>query len=249
MSEPFDLVVAAQRAILPGAGEQPCAVAVDGGRIVALEALQRRPPAVRTLELDDDVVLLPGLVDSHVHICEPGNTEWEGFATATRAAAAGGVTTLVDMPLDSIPTTVDVTALEVKRKAADGRCHVDVGFWGGVVPGNLGELAALYKAGVLGFKCFLVDSGSEFFPPVSLLEMEQALAMLAELGSPLLVHAESAEVAATLPSPRSARATPITCDPARAASRTWPWLRSSKQPGARAVMPTSVTSRAPMPCR
>ena len=125
---------------------------------------------------------------------------------------------------------------------------MDVGFWGGVVPGNLGELAALHKAGVLGFKCFLVDSGSEFFPPVSLLEMEQALAMLAELGSPLLVHAESEEVAATLPSPQQ-RATPNTCDPAPAASRTWPWLRSSKQPGARVVMPTSATSRAPMPCR
>ncbi len=205
MSEPFDLVVAAPRTILSGEGEQPCAVAVAGGRIVALESLQRRPPAVRTLELGDDVVLLPGLVDSHVHICEPGNADWEGFATATRAAAAGGITTLVDMPVDSIPATVDVAALEVKRKAADGQCHVDVGFWGGVVPGNLGELAALSDAGVLGFKCFLVDSGSESFPPVTLLEMERALAVLAELGSPLLVHAESEDVAAVLPAMRSAR--------------------------------------------
>jgi allantoinase len=246
MSEPFDLVVAAQRTILPGEGEQPCAVAVAGGRIVALEALQRRPPAVRTLELGDDVVLLPGLVDSHVHICEPGNTDWEGFATATRAAAAGGITTLVDMPLDSIPTTVDVAALQVKRKAADGQCHVDVGFWGGVVPGNLGELAALSQAGVLGFKCFLIDSGSEYFPPVSPLEMEQALATLVELGSPLLVHAER-----SLPSSRPCRAlaTPSTCDPGPAASRTSPWRRSSRQPGARVVMPTSATSPVPTPCR
>ena len=115
------------------------------------------------MSLSDDVVVLPGLVDSHVHICEPGNTDWEGFATATLAAAAGGITTLVDMPLESIPMTIDVAALEAKRKAAEGQCHVDLGFWGGVVPGNLGELAALREAGVLGFECFLVDSGSDHF--------------------------------------------------------------------------------------
>jgi allantoinase len=120
------------------------------------------------------------------------------------AAAAGGITTLVDMPLDSVPTTVDVAALELKRKAANGQCHVDVGFWGGVVPGNRGELAALRAAGVLGFKCFLVDSGCEQFPPVSPSEMERALAELAGSGVPLLVHAESQEVAATLPAVHTA---------------------------------------------
>ncbi len=135
---------------------------------------------------------MPGLVDSHVHICEPGNTEWEGFAAATRAAAAGGITTLVDMPLDSVPSTVNVAALEVKRRAAAGQCHVDVGFWGGAIPGNLPELAPLHDAGVLGFKCFLVDSGADDFPPLSPGQMEDALGVLRDLGSPLLVHAESA---------------------------------------------------------
>ena len=204
MREPFDVVVVAPRAILPD-GEQPCAIAIAGGRIAAVEALPHQLAARRTVTLSDDVVALPGLVDSHVHICEPGNTDWEGFATATLAAAAGGITTLVDMPLDSIPTTVDVAALETKRKAAEGQCHVDVGFWGGVVPGNIGELAALRTAGVMGFKCFLLDSGCAQFPPVSATEMERALAALAGLDVPLLVHAESGEVDATLPVVHGAR--------------------------------------------
>jgi allantoinase len=165
---------------------------------VAVEPAGRLAPAPRVIEIDPDAVLLPGLVDSHVHVCEPGNTEWEGFAAATRAAAAGGITTLVDMPLDSVPTTVSVDALLAKRAAAEGRCQVDVGFWAGVVPGNLGELAALHEAGVLGFKCFLADSGSDDFPPVSAGQMEQALSVLRGLGSPLLIHAESAEAAADI---------------------------------------------------
>jgi allantoinase len=150
------------------------------------------------LELGPDVVLMPGLVDSHVHVCEPGNTEWEGFATATRAAAAGGITTLVDMPLDSVPTTVSAGALQVKRTAASGQCHVDVGFWGGVIPGNGPELALLADAGVTGFKCFLADSGSPDFPPVSPAQMTEALGLAAGLDRPLLVHAESAEAAAAI---------------------------------------------------
>lgn len=206
VSEPFDLVVVARRAVLPE-GVDACTIAISGGRIAAVEPIRHRMAGLRTMELGEDVVVLPGLVDSHVHMCEPGNTEWEGFATGTLAAAAGGITTLVDMPLDSIPTTVAVAALEVKRKAAHGKCHVDVGFWGGVVPGNLGELPALSKAGVLGFKCFLIDSGSEHFPPVGLDDLEQALAMLAGLGTPLLVHAESDKVAATVPSVVSVRYT------------------------------------------
>ena len=107
---------------------------------------------------------MAGLVDSHVHINEPGRTEWEGFATATRAAAAGGVTTLIDMPLNSIPPTTTVAGLEEKLAAARGQCSVDVGFWGGVVPGNAGELAGLAAAGVVGFKCFLIHSGVDEFP-------------------------------------------------------------------------------------
>ena len=114
-----------------------------------------------------DLVVSPGLVDTHVHVNEPGRTEWEGFDTATRAAAAGGVTTIVDMPLNSIPATTTVAALHAKREAARAQCHVDVGFWGGVVPGNAGELEALIDAGVRGFKCFLVPSGVDEFPAVT----------------------------------------------------------------------------------
>ncbi len=142
--------------------------------------------------------MLPGLVDSHVHVCEPGNTEWEGFASATRAAAAGGITTLADMPLDSVPATVSTRALDIKRRAARGQCAVDVGFWGGVIPGNAGELAPMHEAGVVGFKCFLADSGSDDFPPVGSRQLTAALRVLRRLDTPLLVHAESAEAAAAI---------------------------------------------------
>jgi allantoinase len=196
-----DLLIRASRAVTGDAAapEQPLAVGVSDGRIVAVEPLAGGGLAGReTLDLGADVVLLPGLVDSHVHVCEPGNTEWEGFASATRAAAAGGITTLVDMPLDSVPTTVSTDALRVKRRAADGQCHVDVGFWGGVIPGNLPELEHLAEAGVTGFKCFLADAGTPDFPPVDARQLTEALRVLADLGSPLLVHAESAEAAATI---------------------------------------------------
>ncbi len=110
--------------------------------------------------------MLPGLVDSHVHINDPGRAEWEGFETATRSAAAGGVTTLVDMPLNSIPATTSVSGLHAKEAAARGRCWVDVGLWGGVVPGNTDQIAGLVESGVLGFKCFLTPSGVDEFPNV-----------------------------------------------------------------------------------
>lgn len=197
MADAFDLVIQASRAVCDGA-EAARSIGIADGRIVAVEAAGSLAPARRVIQLGPDAVLLPGLVDSHVHVCEPGNTEWEGFATATRAAAAGGITTLVDMPLDSVPATVSTGALQAKRAAAEGRCHVDVGFWAGVVPGNLGELAALHAAGVLGFKCFLADSGADDFPPVSVGQMEEALSILRGLGSPLLIHAESAEAAAAI---------------------------------------------------
>jgi allantoinase len=197
MADALDLVIHAPRAVCDGA-EAARSIGIADGRIVAVEPAGSLPPAPRVVELGPDAVLLPGLVDSHVHVCEPGNTEWEGFATATRAAAAGGITTLVDMPLDSVPTTVSTDALHAKRAAADGRCHVDVGFWAGAVPGNLGELAPLHEAGVLGFKCFLADSGTDDFPPVSAGQMEQALSVLRGFGTPLLIHAESAEAAAAI---------------------------------------------------
>jgi allantoinase len=204
MRESFDFIIRARRVLLP-AGEAGCAVAVRDGRVEALESRGSRLSAARELELADDVVVMPGLVDSHVHICEPGNTEWEGFATATRAAAAGGITTLVDMPLDSIPTTVDVAALEIKQKAAGGKIHVDVAFWGGLIPGNLDQLEPMWRAGVVGFKCFLIDSGSPDFPPVDAATMEAGLRVAGGLGIPLIVHAESAEVAAGLETVQGSR--------------------------------------------
>lgn len=133
-----------------------------------------------------DLVVLPGLVDSHVHVNEPGRTDWEGFATATRAAAAGGTTTIVDMPLNSVPPTVSVDALELKRASAAGQIVVDVGFWGGIVPGSETEIAGLIAAGVCGFKVFLTDSGVPEYPPMGL----EGLAEVT-LSIPLLVHAEA----------------------------------------------------------
>ena len=140
-----------------------------------------------------DLALMPGLVDTHVHINEPGRTEWEGFDTATRAAALGGVTTIVDMPLNCDPPTTTVDAFEAKLAAAGGKLHVDVGFWGGVVPGNSGMLEALWKAGVLGFKAFMCPSGIDEFPASTIQDLTTALGVLAPLDAPLLVHAELPE--------------------------------------------------------
>ncbi len=180
---------------------RPAVVLVSEGRILDVTDPGAPFEAREHVTLADDEVLLPGLVDTHVHVNEPGRTEWEGFATATRAAAAGGVTTLVDMPLNSVPPTVDAEALELKREAARGKVHVDVGFWGGAVPGSLGRLGALHDAGVLGFKCFLVDSGVPEFPPLSWLELDRALAEVAALDGLMVVHAEDALVLAESPAP------------------------------------------------
>ena len=198
MTVGFDLVIRAPRTICGGA-EMPATIGVRAGRIAAVGPLEHTAAAQNVIELTDREVLLPGLVDSHVHICEPGHADWEGFATATMAAAAGGITTLVDMPLDSVPSTTTVAALELKQRAADGQIHVDLGFWGGVIPGNESELESLHQAGVLGFKCFLAESGSDDFPPVSAGEMEAALFRLRPFSTPLLVHAESAEASAAIP--------------------------------------------------
>jgi allantoinase len=188
----LDLVVLAERAVLPE-GVRAAALGVRDGRIAVVVPLDRRgdlPAAREVLELGDDEVLLPGLVDTHVHVNEPGRTAWEGFDTATRAAALGGVTTVVDMPLNSVPATTTVDALRVKRDAARGAVHVDVGFWGGVVPGNTGELAGLVDGGVFGAKCFTTPSGVDEFEHVSPAQLREGLAELARLGSRLLVHAE-----------------------------------------------------------
>ena len=147
-----------------------------------------------------ELLVLPGLVDTHVHINEPGRTEWEGFETATRAAAAGGVTTLLDMPLNSIPATTTGTALAEKVAAARGKTWVDVGFIGGVVPGNADALGRLARGGVLALKCFLVPSGVSEFPHVTAPDLREALPVIAKLDLPLMVHAEMPVVieAATL---------------------------------------------------
>ncbi|MDQ4138182.1 MAG: allantoinase AllB, partial [Actinomycetota bacterium] len=141
-----------------------------------------------------DLFVLPGLVDTHVHVNEPGRTEWEGFATATAAAAAGGVTTIVDMPLNSIPPTVDVQALNVKRASAAPQAIVDVGFWGGAIPSSLGSLRRLWDEGVFGFKCFLAPSGVDEFPHLDAAQLERALQEVASFGGLLLVHAEDPAV-------------------------------------------------------
>ncbi|KAF5354785.1 hypothetical protein D9756_005299 [Leucocoprinus leucothites] len=137
--------------------------------------------------------VLPGLVDAHVHLNEPGRTDWEGFWTGTRAAASGGVTTVIDMPLNSIPPTTTVENLAVKQKAAHGQCHVDVGFWGGVIPGNQDHLIPLVDAGVKGFKCFLIESGVDEFPCVGGHDVELAMQALQGQETVLLFHAELGE--------------------------------------------------------
>jgi allantoinase len=190
----YDLVVKARRAVVDGV-LRPAAVAVRDGRIAAVtepgaSAATFGENAGEVVELAADEVLLPGLVDTHVHVNEPGRTEWEGFATATRAAAAGGVTTIVDMPLNSIPPTCDVAALEVKQKAARPSVYVDTGFWGGAIPGNVADLRPLHEAGVFGFKCFLLPSGVDEFPPLDQAGLEQALREIASFGGLLIVHAE-----------------------------------------------------------
>jgi allantoinase len=184
----YDLVIRSRRAVLPG-GTQAAAVAVSGASIAAIAGYDTALEAAREVDLGD-LALLPGLVDTHVHVNEPGRTEWEGFATATRAAAAGGVTTICDMPLNSLPPTTSVAALEEKRAAAAGKCWVDVAFWGGAVPGNEAELRPLHEAGVVGFKCFLLDSGAPEFAPLDAAGLRTVLGTLAEVDALLIVHAE-----------------------------------------------------------
>jgi allantoinase len=185
----YDLVLRSRRAVLPE-GTQPAAVAVSGSAIAAVAGYGELA-AASDVDLGD-LALLPGLVDTHVHVNEPGRTEWEGFATATRAAAAGGVTTICDMPLNSLPPTVSVVALADKRAAAAGKCWVDVAFWGGAVPGNQGALRPLHQAGVTGFKCFLIDSGVPEFPPLQPGDLRSVLGELAAMDALLIVHAEDA---------------------------------------------------------
>ncbi len=168
----------------------PASVHVRHGYISSISIFEDVPSGCDLIEAGEGSVVMAGLVDTHVHVNEPGRTDWEGFATATRAAAAGGVTTIVDMPLNSIPATTTLAGLKAKLEAASGKCSVDVAFWGGVVPGNTGELAELWEAGVVGFKCFLVHSGVDEFPNVTEKDLRAAMPELARLGATLIVHAE-----------------------------------------------------------
>src|SRR5688572_18766934 len=187
----LDLIIRSQRVVMPekiGAAS----VHIHEGVIQAIGKWDEVPENVALVDAGNAVVS-PGLVDSHVHINEPGRSDWEAFATASRAAAAGGITTLIDMPLNSIPPTTTLNGFKEKLKAANGQCWVDVGFWGGVIPGNTPELKPLLSAGVRGFKCYFVHSGVDEFPHVTEKNLLEAMPELAKLNSVLLVHAEVPE--------------------------------------------------------
>ncbi len=162
-------------------------IAIGDGKIAAIDPYDSEASDV--IDVGDSVIM-PGLVDSHVHLNEPGRTDWEGFEFGTRAAAAGGITTLIDMPLNSIPATTNSSSLELKRRAAVGKSYIDYGFWGGVIPNNFSELEGLVDAGVMGFKAFLIESGVSEFPMVTSATLEKAMPIIAKTGLPLLVHAE-----------------------------------------------------------
>lgn len=189
----YDLVLCGQQ-VLTAEGIAPREIGVRDGKIVAIEALGVALEGSRVIEVAADEVLLPGLVDTHVHVNEPGRTEWEGFESATKAAAAGGVTTIVDMPLNSIPPTVNLEALNIKRQAASTKAYVNVGFWGGAIPGNKEDLKDLHEAGVFGFKCFLLHSGVDEFPSLSVDEMEEDMEVLKSFDSLMIVHAEDSDI-------------------------------------------------------
>ncbi len=184
-----ELMLRSTRVITPE-GARAASVAVAGGRITAVLAHDAEvPPGARLEDFGDDV-LLPGLVDTHVHVNDPGRTEWEGFWTATRAAAAGGITTIVDMPLNSLPPTTTVDHLRTKQDVARSKAHVDVGFWGGALPGNVKDLRPLHDAGVFGFKAFLSPSGVDEFPELDQDGLARSLAEISGFGGLLIVHAE-----------------------------------------------------------
>jgi hypothetical protein len=200
---PFDLIIRAAEAVLPDE-VGPAEVGIRDGRIAEIatggdQLSGAASASAEVIDIDAGQVLLPGLVDSHVHVNDPGRAEWEGFASATRAAAAGGVTTIVDMPLNSLPPTVNVAALETKREVAAPKAFVDVGFWGGAIPGNTADLKPLHDEGVYGFKCFLEDSGVEEFPPLEPDEMKMDMAEIASFDGMLIVHAEDHEVMTQAP--------------------------------------------------
>lgn len=184
-----DLIIRSKRVVAP-LTIGPASIHIAEGKIEAVREWEDIPTGVDLIDAGSSVVM-PGNVDAHVHVNEPGRTEWEGYEAATKAAAAGGVTTIVDMPLNSIPPTTTLAGFEEKLAAANGQCRVDVAFWGGVVPGNTAELAPLVERGVRGFKCFLIHSGVDEFPHVTESDLRTAMPVIARLGTVLLVHAET----------------------------------------------------------
>ncbi|MGW7051586.1 allantoinase AllB [Streptomyces sp. NPDC054887] len=193
-----DLVLRSTRVVTPE-GTRAASVAVAEGKIAAVLPYDAEVPAGARLEDFADDVLLPGLVDTHVHVNDPGRTEWEGFWTATRAAAAGGITTLLDMPLNSLPPTTTVDNLRTKQDVARSKAHIDVGFWGGAIPSNVKDLRPLYDAGVFGFKCFLSPSGVEEFPELDQEQLARSMAEITGFGGQLIVHAEDPHHLETAP--------------------------------------------------
>ncbi|MFF3389492.1 allantoinase AllB [Streptomyces sp. NPDC002669] len=193
-----NLVLRSTRVVTPD-GTRPATVAVADGRIDAVLPYDAEVPAGARLEDFGEDVLLPGLVDTHVHVNDPGRTEWEGFHTATRAAAAGGITTLLDMPLNSLPPTTTVEHLRTKQRVAAAKAHIDTGFWGGAVPSNIKDLRPLHEAGVFGFKCFLSPSGVEEFPELDQEQLARSMAEIAGFGGLLIVHAEDPRHLASAP--------------------------------------------------
>ncbi|XP_051874962.1 allantoinase, mitochondrial isoform X2 [Pristis pectinata] len=184
--------VVRSRNVVLDSGICPADIIIEGDKIVGIHSEVTTAPQRWGQQILDvgDLVVMPGVIDSHVHVNEPGRTDWEGYWTATRAAAAGGITTLIDMPLNSNPPTTTLENFQTKLHAAKDKCFVDTGFWGGVVPGNQSELRPMIEAGVPGFKCFLIHSGVDEFPHVTEADLRTALAQMQGTDRVLLFHAE-----------------------------------------------------------
>lgn len=215
-----DLIVRGRHVVTPGA-TRPASVHIRGGKIVGVLAFDDVPDGC-PLDEAGEAAVMPGIVDTHVHVNEPGHARWQGFETATCAAAAGGTTTLIDMPLNSGPAATTADAVGAKRVAASGACYVDVGLWGGVVPGNERELMPMLRAGALGFECALMSSGPNDFPAVSEADLRVVMPAITRLGVPLLVHAELAgPIEAALARQRAADGFLAGVFPARRARRRY----------------------------